>query len=97
LSWLHHIAVRETWAWTKGNINRLTAAEVRTLRCREGETRRGKVNQCQIRWCGQPVRMNEEIIKKRILNMEIKAKCQDKDQDRNDRIEKILHRKIGGN
>jgi hypothetical protein len=41
--------------------------------------------------------VNEEIIQKRILKMEIKAKYQDKDQDRNDRVEKTLNRKIGGN
>jgi hypothetical protein len=87
----------ETWAWSKGDINRLTVAEVRILRSREGETRRGKVNQCRITWYGQPVRMNEERVQKRILNVEIKAKCQDEDQDRNDRLKKMLHRKIGGN
>lgn len=70
---------------------------MRILRSREGEARRGKVNQCQIKWCGQPVRMNEEIIQKRILNIKVKAKCQDKDKDRNDKLEKMLHRKIGGN
>lgn len=44
-----------------------------------------------------PVRVNEEIIRERIFNMEIKAKCQDEDQDRSDRLEKMLHRKFGGN
>jgi hypothetical protein len=41
--------------------------------------------------------MNEERVQKRILNVEIKAKCQEEDHDRNGRLEKMLHRKIGGN
>jgi len=32
-----------TWIWTKDDINRLTAAEMRFLRRAKGETRRGRM------------------------------------------------------
>jgi hypothetical protein len=49
-----------------------------------------------MRWYAHSLRMNEDRIPKKVLNMKVKENTQEENQDRNNRLGKTSHREKEG-